>query len=67
MAMKIVENKDRKFGSAKEYIHVVIDGWDALFTSDEISRAFERASRNLEDLPPPPLLTRLRRWLRRTK
>ena len=63
--MKMVENKDRKFGSAKEYVHVVIDGFDALFTIDQVQDAFERAAKNLEDLPPPTIAQRVRMWFRR--
>lgn len=52
----IVKNKERKFGSAEEYVFLRIqteDGLESplLFTANEIEIAFSRAKRNQEDLP----------------
>jgi hypothetical protein len=53
--VKVVENKDRKFGSSLEYYQVDIvwiDGANRnlLFTKDEIDDAMVRAYKNSEDL-----------------
>jgi hypothetical protein len=55
---RIVNNKDRKFGAAKHYIHLKIHMKDdlqgpfhCLFTGAEITAANERAEKNREDLP----------------
>lgn len=53
--VKVVENKDRKFGSNLEYYQVDIvwiDGTNRnlLFTRDEIDDAMVRAYKNSEDL-----------------
>lgn len=53
---ELVENKDRKFGSALEYYPTRIEDEDgqvfnALFTKNEIEVAMERAEANPEDIP----------------
>ncbi len=53
---EVVENKDRKFGSATEYFPCIIVDFDgkehnALFTTSPIERATERADKNVEDMP----------------
>lgn len=51
-----VANKDRRFGSALSYFPVMVEddnenGVPALFTSNQIKEATERAARNPEDIP----------------
>lgn len=51
-----VENKDRRFGSNKEYFPVIVRRFDgqevpALFTDHDITAAIERAKVNPEDVP----------------
>ena len=53
--VKIVKNKERRFGSATEYyqIDVVCENGSnesLLFTKDEVNTAMERAKKNTEDL-----------------
>jgi hypothetical protein len=53
--VKVVENKERKFGSAKEYyqIDVVCENGSnesLLFTKDEVNTAIERSKKNNEEL-----------------
>ena len=47
-------NTKRRFGESQCYVHVKIDGRDALFTEDQIKVAYERASREPEDVPKSP-------------
>ena len=52
---EVVENKDRKFGSATEYYPIYIkrrngDLVPALFTLDQIQSAIDRATKNPEDI-----------------
>lgn len=60
-----VNNKDRKFGSALEYIALWVEDSNGknerclLFTEDEIKKAEERANRNPEDLTKKSFLTDL--------
>ena len=51
-----VENKDRKFGAATQYVYVRLQCEDKqekvyLFTHNELARAEKRAAKNKEDLP----------------
>jgi hypothetical protein len=51
-----VKNKDRKFGSNKEYYPSYVELEDgrkvpALFTKHQIQEAMERAEKNPEDVP----------------
>lgn len=51
-----INNKQRKFGSANEYLLAYVLGTDnvvrpALLTPKEVSNAVERAAKNAEDLP----------------
>jgi len=53
---EMVENQDRKFGSALEYYPVYIEDVNgethgALFTCDQIEEAIARAEKNQEDVP----------------
>jgi hypothetical protein len=53
--VKVVENKERRFGSATEYyqIDVVCENGSnrsLLFTKDELNTAMERSKKNTEDL-----------------
>ena len=53
---EVVGNEDRKFGSNKLYYPCRIEDGkgrkrNALFTSDQLKVAMERANRNLEDIP----------------
>ena len=58
-----VGNKDRKFGSANEYVAVWVEdsnGKDErclLFTQREIDNAAKRAGKNIEDLTKKSWLT----------
>jgi hypothetical protein len=60
-----VENKDRLFGSASQYIAVQVEDADGsnerciLFTDAEILKAEERAKRNPEDLTEKGFFTNL--------
>lgn len=60
-----VDNKDRKFGEALNYIAVQIEDADGtnerciLFTDSEIKKAEERAKRNPEDLTKKGFITNL--------
>ena len=52
--LKIVDNKQRRFGSHSSYKHVAVmdntyNKIDLLFTFDEIQDARERAEKNKED------------------
>lgn len=51
-------NTKRKFGEAGCYIHVVIDGKDALLTEDQAELAIERAKKQPEDVPTRALAVR---------
>jgi hypothetical protein len=61
----VVENTDRKFGSAPFYVAVQVENEDGqderciLFTIDEIKKAEERAKRNPEDLTEKGFFTNL--------
>lgn len=51
-----IDNTQRKFGSAKEYIPVKVYNKDgdmmwAMFTEDVIEYAIQRALKNREDIP----------------
>ena len=55
---KMVKNKNRKFGAAKNYIYAKLfikedlqGPIDCLFTAKEVAEANERALNNKEDLP----------------
>jgi len=53
---EVVENTDRKFGSAKKYYPIMVHDLSgyanpAMFTEDEIVKAMERAKKNTEDFP----------------
>jgi hypothetical protein len=57
---ELLENKDRKFGSAKHYYPAVIvtaDGEEkkALFTHEQIADSMRRACQNPEDFPKETL------------
>ena len=60
-----VDNSDRKFGSAENYIAIQVEDADGgnerciLFTDAEISKAEERAKRNPEDLTEKGFFTNL--------
>jgi len=60
-----VDNKNRKFGSAKNYISIQVEDSDGrnerclLFTKAEIARAEERAEKNIEDLTKKNFFTKL--------
>ena len=58
-------NTKRKFGEAGCYIHVVIDGKDALLTEDQAAVAIERAKRQPEDVPRRSILARVLAWIGR--
>jgi len=58
--LKTVKNKDRKFGSAKDYhaIWLVDQAGDsvcAMLTENELVNALTRAIENPEDVPAKPL------------
>tara|TARA_R110000796_G_scaffold245320_1_gene369488 strand:+ start:1328 stop:1546 length:219 start_codon:yes stop_codon:yes gene_type:complete len=62
--IQIVENKDKKFGSADEYYAVWVenpkgDEYPLLFTERELKAAFERAEKNPEDIPQKGFFTDL--------
>lgn len=60
-----VENKNRRFGSALEYLALWVEDSNGknerclLFTEDEITKAAERAAKNPEDLTKKSWLTDL--------
>jgi len=60
-----VDNKNRKFGSAKNYISIQVEDSNGrnerclLFTKAEIARAEERAEKNIEDLTKKNFFTKL--------
>ncbi|MEX1383656.1 hypothetical protein [Lutibacter sp.] len=60
-----VNNKNRKFGSAKNYISIQVEDSNGrnerclLFTKAEIARAEERAEKNIEDLTKKNFFTKL--------
>ena len=58
-------NTKRKFGEAGCYIHVVIDGKDALLTEDQADIAIERAKKQPEDVPAKTFLARVLAWIGR--
>lgn len=52
----MVENKERKFGSALYYLPVKVNDKDgytqwAMFTESEVEKAIARANKNKEDIP----------------
>lgn len=54
---ELVENTDRRFGSAQEYIPVRVVGanWHistAMLTNDQIAVGIIRSNENPEDVPP---------------
>jgi hypothetical protein len=61
--MKKVENQDRRFGSAREYILIQHRGKSLLFTEHQVRMARARAKANPEDIPGKTSLPR--RLLRR--
>lgn len=60
-----VENKERRFGSANNYVAVWVEDADGknerclLLTKAEVRKATERASKNMEDLTKKDFLTNL--------
>jgi hypothetical protein len=48
--MELIENKDRKFGAARRYYRVEIEGEMYLFTPLELAQARKRATDNPEDV-----------------
>ncbi len=60
-----VDNTDRKFGSANNYIAIQVEDSNGgnerclLFTNDEIAKAEIRASKNPEDLTKKGFFTNL--------
>jgi len=53
---EVVDNKERRFGSWKEYYPCKVlksngEEKNALFTQDQIEQAIDRAERNPEDIP----------------
>lgn len=44
-------NTQRKFGEAKCYVHLKINGKSALFTEEQLQVAFDRAVSHPEDIP----------------
>lgn len=65
---KRVINKDRRFGSAQAYYRADIrmggKVYPALFTWAQLVDAMDRAAANPEDIAPPSLRQRIRRWFR---
>lgn len=63
-----VTNTDRRFGSAQVYYRTDIRMGGklhpALFTWAQLVDAMDRAAANPEDITPPTLWQRIRRWFR---
>lgn len=51
--MELIENKNRRFGSARRYYRVEIEGKTYLFTPMELAAARKRAAANPEDVRIP--------------
>ena len=69
--IKKVENKDRKFGSQKEYyvLHCTDNGTPLvlMLTQSQITKAVKRASDNPEDIPKltrTGIFARINSWFR---
>ncbi len=66
--LKLVKNKNPKFGSNSNYFSVRIYNTDneaieLLLTESDIKRAKERAAKNSEDIPYRPWWRRLQDWM----
>lgn len=68
--MRLIDNKDRRFGAALSYMHVrvqISDGQelDLMFTQAQVKDAFQRAALNKEDIPEetPACLDKLKKFL----
>jgi len=57
--MELIENKNRRFGSARRYYRVEVEGEMYLFTPLELALGRKRANVNPEDVEKKPWWRRL--------